>query len=382
MKKNYPPTDQRELRILLAGYYGEGNLGDELILLGLIKGIKERFNDKIAITVLTGAPEWTRSVLSDENPANEKISYNFVQRRSIFNVIKALAFCDIVVIGGGGIFQDFTSNRSLYYYLFIVLISKILGKKISVCAVGIERLKSFNRFIALKILKLSDSISVRDVESLKFFTSKSHDSGSTSVRCFADLALNMEYKELNNSTADPKRIKFMFVPRKFKGKDDVAFWTRLVDMCARRYAGSEVVLSVFHKKEDTEYAMKISSLSQTHPKVILWEKPAEMVREFASSSLVVSARLHGLVLAAALNIPLVGVSADRKSDLFLKEIEQKNIYRAEDFDNKGCEIAFAVISDALRWSSDFKQKLSLNVKRLKKLSHDAIDYAFLPYQHQ
>lgn len=365
---------ERNKKILVAGYYGEGNLGDELILLGLVKGIKDKFPDgKVAVKILTGDPQETRLILGDSGDLNtEKIVYSFARRKSVVDVLKAVASSDVVVLGGGGLFQDFTSSGSLYYYLVIILLSKLLGKKVSVVSVGIDQLKSFNRVVARFVLKLADNLSVRDRESAEIFANNRRP------RQFADLALNFGYdfaKNLAHHESGAAR-KFVFVPRRFDRRDDSAFWARLADMCARRYDGSDVAIAVFHKKIDEDYVRRIVGLSQTQPRILRWEKPSDIIAEFASADLVVSARLHGIILAAALNVPLVGISSDRKSDLFLKEIEQKNIYRSEEFDRSGAELAFALIADALRWSEDFRQKLSRNVERLRKLAREAVDYAF------
>ena len=398
MKKDIGYSKSSDLRILVAGYYGEGNLGDELVLLGLLRGIKERFKGTpVTLGILTGNFDETRRFIDGDAAGGKEIGFNyiFVPRKSIVKIISAIASSDIVIVGGGGLFQDFTGSLSLYYYLLIIFISKIFGKKVSVCSVGIDRMKGINSYLARAVINLADRISVRDAESLEFLVPR-HEERSASavaarrsrrrppeVKQFADLAFNISFEGLKVSssnhefTSERRKPKFIFVPRKFGGHEDYSqFWSRLADMCARRYSGSSVVLAAFHKKEDVGYITRIASLCQMKPDILLWENPSDVIREFMSSEVVISARLHGLILAALLGVPVVGVSSDRKSDLFLREIEQKNIYRSDDFKNSGDEMAFALISDTLRWSDDFRQKLSWHIERLKKNSRDAVDYAF------
>ena len=92
-------------RILLAGYYGFGNLGDEAILEMAIKQILE-ITDRKNITVLSGNKEVT----------NKKYNVNTIDRYNVFSIINQLMKSDALVFGGGSLLQDITSKRSIYYF--------------------------------------------------------------------------------------------------------------------------------------------------------------------------------------------------------------------------------------------------------------------------
>jgi hypothetical protein len=83
-----------------------------------------------------------------------------------------------------------------------------------------------------------------------------------------------------------------------------------------------------------------------------------------------------------MGIPVCGISADRKSDLFLREIGQKNIYECiSDLDNSGEETVMAVVADAIRWSDDFKGKIAEASGRLRRLVSPAVALALSPLEN-
>src|SRR5690606_10000284 len=105
------------LRILLSGYYGLGNLGDEAILAGLAGALRERGH---APLVLSG------------DPAATEAEHGLLARHRTRGLLGALASADVVVSGGGGLLQDKTSARSLSYYLWIVRLARWFGRPVAV----------------------------------------------------------------------------------------------------------------------------------------------------------------------------------------------------------------------------------------------------------
>ena len=109
--------------IVISGYYGQLNTGDEAILRVLIDRLREyerQENEDLNIVVLSSRPHLTSKIYNVES----------VNRKKIWRVIKAIKRCDIFISGGGSLFQNETSNRSLYYYLFQIFVAKLFRKKV------------------------------------------------------------------------------------------------------------------------------------------------------------------------------------------------------------------------------------------------------------
>ena len=92
-------------KILLLGYYGFGNAGDELILLSLLNEIKH-ITPETRITVLSNNPHKT----------SRDYGVRAVNRRNPLALVKEIWATDVVVLGGGGLLQD-TTSTSLWRYL-------------------------------------------------------------------------------------------------------------------------------------------------------------------------------------------------------------------------------------------------------------------------
>ncbi len=122
------------MKVLLVGYYGYENFGDELML----KSIQD-FLDKVQIEYVITMPH--------------KVSENTISRFNPFEVIPAIVKSDAVVVGGGGILQDITSTRSFLYYYSFLEAALLFNKPIILFANSIGPVKKkFNRFLLRALL--------------------------------------------------------------------------------------------------------------------------------------------------------------------------------------------------------------------------------------
>ena len=88
--------------IVISGYYGFGNAGDEAMLCAIIDAIRKEEADA-HITVISGNPKET----------SKKHNINAVGTFSALGILKAIAHSDLVISGGGSLLQDATSLQSL-----------------------------------------------------------------------------------------------------------------------------------------------------------------------------------------------------------------------------------------------------------------------------
>lgn len=105
---------KRPFDVTLCGYYGFGNLGDELIAEGLVSLLEKNgiARDRIAILTASGnAPEGVRAF----------------NRWRPDKVLSALKMSRTLLLGGGGLFQDSTSIRSCLYYWGVTRMARAAG---------------------------------------------------------------------------------------------------------------------------------------------------------------------------------------------------------------------------------------------------------------
>ena len=112
--------------ILIAGYYGFHNAGDEAMLAGLRRAIRELRPD-VTFTAISGTASQTRNLHG----------IRAVSRSDLRAIWEAIGHADLVMFGGGSLLQDVTSSRSLIYYLGLATMAWLRRKPVMFCAQGI-----------------------------------------------------------------------------------------------------------------------------------------------------------------------------------------------------------------------------------------------------
>ena len=138
--------------MLLCGYYGEHNLGDDALLTALLRQLP---------------PQLTPLVTAhDQAEVRGRFGVATVDRRSPRAVLAALAGCGALVFGGGSLLQDATSFRSLLYYAALIASARLRGKPVLLWGQGLGPLKRRrSRALVRALLPLAQGITWRDPES-------------------------------------------------------------------------------------------------------------------------------------------------------------------------------------------------------------------------
>lgn len=156
--KRFKTKQNLPKKIVISGYYGFDNFGDETILSVLVQKLKE-FTP--FITVLSSHPEKTKQLYKVGS------IFFFCPCIFIFNIAK----CDILISGGGSLLQDATSIKSLLYYLWVINIALFFRKKVIIFAQGIGPINNkFGAFLTKKTLQKCTLVTVRDRKSRMILT--------------------------------------------------------------------------------------------------------------------------------------------------------------------------------------------------------------------
>ena len=143
--------------IVVSGYYGFRNAGDEAMLAAMIEVLSD-LDPKLNITVISANPEDTK----------RRHGVHAVYWLNYWQIAKVIRKSDLVISGGGSLLQDVTSVRSIYYYMSILFLAKMLGKPTMLYAQGIGPIcGSFARKAMRWLGNKIDLITVRDEGSLE-----------------------------------------------------------------------------------------------------------------------------------------------------------------------------------------------------------------------
>ena len=294
-------------RLLLSGYYGFGNFGDEAILRVFLDQWRVR-RPQDAIAVLSADPAQTAASFGVEA----------VPRMRPRDVADAIARSTLVVSGGGGLLQSATSLRSLLYYTGIIREAKRAGRKVAIFAQGVGPLDFFGRQIVRRTCGDVDLASVRDDASASLLqpliprvpierTADPVFLASTEVLPEAAAAIDRE------GLKDVDGALVTVVVRKSALLDRIgAELAAGIDRIASAYR-AQVVFVPFQRPDDAEAAIDIIRRCKTAPTLLGggYDLPT-MTALFSRSVAVVAMRLHALILAARLAVPFLAVPYDPK----------------------------------------------------------------------
>ncbi len=294
------------MKLLLIGYYGYGNTGDEALLTALIDSLKAE-------------SEFEFSVLSYNVEKTEKVhGVKGISRGKHMALIKAIRTSDAVVVGGGSILQDVTSSLSLYYYLTILFLAKLFGKKAFLVGNGYGPVnKRLNQGLVAFMLRRLNGVIARDKEACERYRAL----GVKKLFCGVDLVYLLDAPQSNDNVEKNVVISL----RKWHNNDN----TKAVIAEAIEYLkslGYQIkLLSMKQPEDDSELNAFVSDDVKLIAHDIVGTSKA-----LAAADFVIAMRLHALILAANSNTPFIAISYDPKVDSFNKQVSHKKTIHTED----------------------------------------------------
>lgn len=316
-------------RILISGYYGFDNSGDDAILKAIVKDLREN-SENIEIVALSNKPSHTKRIYGIEA----------INRFKMREVRRAIKSCDLFISGGGSLLQDVTSTRSILYYLLLMNLAKRHKKPVMVYANGIGPInKKFNRFLTKRILNKVDLITLRDEDSKKFLEQLGVK--NTNIHVTADPVFTLipsteerisEIFEIENIPLERPMIGISV--RQWKNNDElVSTIAKTIDYILGSY-DVNVLLIPMHYPEDLDISMKIKENVNRGNCYLLKEMYSveDIMGIIKKMELIIAMRLHSLIYAATQGTPMIGLIYDPKIEGFLKFIDMEYMCHIEDIE--------------------------------------------------
>ncbi|MGP1574479.1 polysaccharide pyruvyl transferase CsaB [Selenomonas sp.] len=302
--------------IVVSGYYGSKNAGDEAMLAAMIEVLSE-LDPQTNITVISANPPDTK-----RRHGVEAVSW-----LSFSAIWKALRASDLLVSGGGSLLQNVTSRRSLYYYMAIIVLAFLARRPVMLYAQGIGPIEGFWARTMMRLIgNRVRLITVRDHGSLAELSALGISRPKIVATADPVLAINPVPKEAGrqilqwNGVTEDKPLVGISV-REWKG------WQRYKETFAEtadRIAtelGANIVFLPMQYPEDVKTAEMVAALMKEEAVVLDGEfSTAELLSLVGNMDLLLAIRLHALIFAGVMGVPLVGVSYDPKIDRFLDSI--------------------------------------------------------------
>lgn len=281
-----PRPASRKGGILLSGYFGYGNTGDEAILSASLAALR-REDPTRPITVMTAHPRRVARVYG----------VRAAGRFDPIAVLWSLTRCQTLIFGGGGLLQDESGLPSLLYYTALLRLGRRMGKQVILHAGGIGPLiRPISQRLTAKALH-GVEVTVRDPVSRQRLAA-------------------IGFGETVGSASDPA------LALKPADGERVAHLLRRYGLTAGRYAvlvprekatavfplpvGLTPVLIPFFPAEDRGICL---AMQKRLPHAVLMEElsPAEIMGVIGEASLVLGMRLHALIFAQRMGVPCQAV---------------------------------------------------------------------------
>lgn len=294
--------------LLLAGYFGAGNLGDDAILLGFARALEGSGH---RVTVMSGNPEETYY----------QYGFNSIDRRDLSEFKKALDTSDALVFPGGSIFQDASSVKSVAYYGNLVKLAKGRGKKVVFLGQGVGPLTSYlGKRWASSAFNMADGIAVRDPSSLSLLKELGV---KVPIRVTADMAFLLppptDTDSVGFAVGGMKAVGISVRPH---GKKDEV--QKLFGEFARMLYNAQImpVFIEMDRQHDGPLILEISkSQGGKIPDMRKMQTPVQIQQRMARLEAVVAMRLHAGILSATAGVPPFMVSYDPKVTAFAKLLD-------------------------------------------------------------
>ena len=307
-------------RILVSGYYGFGNAGDDSIAAALVAGIRACAPD-MPITFLC----------KDTKNSAKKYGVRTVPRFNIPAVLREMRTARLLISGGGNLLQNTTSARSLFYYTTIIRLAKRRGLRVFVLGNGLGPIlgEKYERDVA-KTLALADRITLREPQSLDYAASLGIPRDRLALSADPALLLTpadarrVDYilKNVGNVSHFAVSLRSFATLRseEVDGADEDSFaatFAAEVDAIAAR-TGAKPLYILMQSSRDRALTEKVNAAAAVKGEILGGLTAREIMGVLGRCEFVISMRLHLLIYAVAVGKPPLGISYDPKIDAMMR----------------------------------------------------------------
>lgn len=326
------------VKVVLSGYYGFDNIGDEAVLYSIISALKKELKN-IEIIVLSNNPDKTKALYGVE-------SVNRWDFKAIRKVIKA---SNLLISGGGSLLQDVTSSKTVPYYLAIVWMAQFYKKKVVFYSQGIGPVnKGINRWLIKKFVNKVDGIYVRDKASKAFL----EEIGiKKPIGAALDPVLGIEVPKEKSLPTGHKSVGIYIRPWHSEEHDKKLMHSLIPGLLFLMEQGYRLCFIPMHYEQDRAISAELAkevkkaanqldkfSKQDVEQSIEVVDKMLSIqeVMDYTSSfEMVIGMRLHSLIMATASRVPVVALSYDPKVTEFMNEMEFKECINTEEVTEDG-----------------------------------------------
>jgi len=360
---NRQKQENKIFDIVLSGYYGFDNSGDDALLKAVIDTIRKEKPD-VKILVLSKKPKETM----------EEHNVFSINRYDFFAIKKYLKRSRLFVYGGGSLIQDITSTQSLIYYTVLLQFAKRYGLKLMVYGNGIGPIiRNHNISRAKKALSMCDYISLREPESLEEVKRLGVDLDKVTVKLSVDPVFTIDVDAGQNVDSifasegiDLSKKYFAVSCRTWK-YNEVHFtdkMAKVIEEVSRKYN----IIPMYVPMHPNDYTILREIMAKAKTENVLLSKIYDVSQFLAiirETHFAMSMRLHTLIYAVSTGVPVIGLVYDPKVKFFVEYVNEKTYVDTSNLDVDDLKDMIDYIHNNHRVISE---RIRGEASKLKKLS--------------
>lgn len=303
--------------VLISGYYGAGNTGDEAILSGMLAALRAQGIEDI--TVLSRNPiETTKLHGVDSLHCGRRLS-------GLLPVFRKLRRSKLFILGGGGLLQDH-SSRVVPFWLSRVAMAFAAGTPVMYYAQGIGPLDTpqARRWVRL-FSKRVKRITVRDHGSLELL--REMGVSGVPMEVTADPALGIRITSDGSSLLKaagvdllPSKLKIGISLRSWEGeKDYLPVLIRVLKGLRQEFDLQYIFFPFQYGCDEKVSSQVLEAVASEGDRIVSGSfDPEQMAAMLGKMDGVIAMRLHAVILSAISGVPAFGLIYDPKVRGFME----------------------------------------------------------------
>lgn len=313
--------------IILKGYYGRDNLGDEIMLDLLVSFFVAK--DNMRLYVMNSNPLWLKKEYNIDTP-NELITGSNA-KKPLFKRVRAILKCDYYIIGGGTILTDKHGLACLFEYYFEFLIRKLLKKKSAFISIGATSFKTkLGSFLCKKIVRRSTFVAIRDeISYSQLLRMCPKSSNMFKTGDIVSLCPLIEHQKTTSKPLDKSVKKVCICPMPYYSslnmdeKLDSQIADSFVSLIKKlNEEGKEVVLLPIqcgsNNTLDYDFCKTIESRVAGNITLLKPLSNEEKINAIGDCDCLISMRLHALLIGVLENKKVIAINHNPKIEAFMK----------------------------------------------------------------
>lgn len=298
------------MKIIICGNYGAGNLGDEMILEGMLESL-ESVIPNAEITIFSGNPkqtfEKTKLNSVEKFPTGIKSFLKSIFRKN--NAKQVVKECDYFILGGGGLFGSLTFRANLIWGIQAWQVYRH-KKPVIMYGQSIGQLKGLRKIIVKKLFNKADFIALRDTESKKRLESLGI---MQKIHMIPDLAFNITKVPKNSGLKEHKELIVALRGNGGLNKNSKNIIREfLQDLISKNW---KIRVINFQKNIDEKLHKEITKDLQNTETLDI-KNTKQLLEAYSTADLVLGMRLHSIISAIKTETPFIAISyADKVKNL-------------------------------------------------------------------